>query len=452
MERVMKAFAVILLTGILALPAPAQQSKGPYEAPDREPTPEETLILEYMNRFRADPSAEADIIAPAGKTGGVDWKMFRDEMKALKPMPPMVFNLELLDAARKHSYYMIHNGLTHDEVPGKVGFYGAAPGDRIKLSGFKGGGWAENAFAGSAGAWDSHSGFLVDGGDGPGGMQPARGHRKNMISAMREVGPGGVPTARGLSVTHDFGSRDVRMAGGVVYIDANGNNFYDVGEGVGQVTISSSDGGSVTTWKSGAYELDLKGQKEVVLTAYLGGEKITKAFPAGKDNVKFYWIVPKEIPLKAADKLLDAVEKAKDTPKEFAALVALYMGAKNLYLDADRKKRIKTLTQEAGALLELAQNAVLDALADPENGAFKKTIEEERKPFKATDAEAWFQDAETIGKLKRGVAHFQKSSGPKPPEKEKKEIVSMLEAEGARIKTLHFRAELSSLISKVKSL
>jgi hypothetical protein len=453
MERVMKAFAAFLLAGILALPLPAQQSKGPYEPPDREPSPEETLILEYMNRFRADPSAEADIIAPAGKTGGnVDWKMFREEMKALKPMPPMVFHLDLLDAARKHSYYMILNGLTHVEVPGKTGFYGAGPADRIKLSGFKGGGWAENAFAGSAGAWDSHSGFLVDGGEGPGGMQEGRGHRRNMISPMREVGPGGVPTARGLSVTHDFGSRDVRMAGGVVYIDANGNNFYDVGEGVGQVTISSSDGGSVTTWKSGAYELDLKGQKDVVLTAYMGGEKFTKTFPAGKDNVKFDWIVPKEIPLKAADKLLDAVEKAKEPAKQFATLVALYIGSHNLYLDAERKKRVQELTKEIGPQLEAAEKAVTEALKDPDGATVKKVVDEQRKAFRGTEADAWFQDAETIGKLKRGLANFQKSSGPKPPEKEKKEFVSMLEAEGARIKTLHFKAELSSLISKVKSL
>jgi hypothetical protein len=138
---------IFVVLALLALPLGAQDSKGPYEAPDREPTPEETLIVELMNRFRANPSAEADLIAPPGKSGGsVDWKMFRDEMKQLKPMPPVVFNLDLLDAARKHSYYMIHNGLTHDEVAGKVGFYGASPGERIKLSGFKGGGWAENAF------------------------------------------------------------------------------------------------------------------------------------------------------------------------------------------------------------------------------------------------------------------------------------------------------------------
>src|SRR5262245_35531168 len=301
LERVMKTFRTLVLAGLTALPLPAQQaSKGTYEPPDREPTPEETLILEYLNRFRADPVAEADLIAPPTRKGeGVDWKMFHDEMKQLKPMPPMVMNLDLLDAARRHSYYMILNGLTHDEVPGRPGFYGASPADRIKQSGFKGGGWAENAFAGSGGPYDSHQAFIVDAGAGPGGMQPARGHRRNMMGASREIGPGAVANGRGLSVTHDFGSREIRCAGGVVYIDANGNNFYDIGEGVGQVTISSSDGGSITTWKSGGYTLDLKGQRDVVLTATMGGERFTKAFPAGKDNVKFDWIVPKEIPLKA---------------------------------------------------------------------------------------------------------------------------------------------------------
>jgi len=436
---------------ILALPLVAQDSKGPYEPPDREPTPEETLIVELMNRFRANPSAEADLIAPPGKTGGsVDWKMFRDEMKALRPMPPVCFNLDLLDAARKHSYYMIHNGLTHDEVAGKVGFYGASPAERIKLSGFKGGGWAENAFAGSGGPLDSHNGFLVDAGAGPGGMQPERGHRKNMIGGYREVGPGGVPTGRGLSVTHDFGSRDVRMAGGVVYIDANGNNFYDIGEGIGQVTISSSDGGAVTTWKSGAYVLDLKGQKDVTLTATMGGEKFSKTFPGGKDNVKFDWAVPKEIPLKAADKLIDAADKAKDSPKAFAALVALVVDSRNLYMDQERRTRVQELTKEVAAQLDAAEKSVGDALKDPETPGLKKVIDEARKPFKGTEADAWFTDAETIAKLKRGVVTFQKTG--KPDDKQKTQFVTMLEAEGARLKTLHFKAELSGLISKVKGL
>jgi len=219
------------------------------------------------------------------------------------------------------------------------------------------------------------------------------------------------------------------MAGGVVYIDANGNNFYDLGEGIGQVTIGSSDGGAVTTWKSGAYELDLKGQKDVTLTAYLGGEKFSKTFPGGKDNVKFDWAVPKEIPLKAADKLLDAAEKAKDTPS---------------------RTKVQELTKEVGAQLDAAEKMVTDALKDPEAAGLKKLLEDARKPFKGTEADAWFQDAETLAKLKRGVALFQKSG--KPDDKRKAQFVSALEAEGARLKTLHFKAQLSGLISKVKGL
>ena len=55
-------------------------------------------------------------------------------------------------------------------------------------------------------------------------------------------------------------------------------------------------------------------------------------------------------------------------------------------------------------------------------------------------------------RLPNGVANFQKTAGPKPSDKEKNTFISALEAEGARLRTLHFKAELSSLISKVKSL
>lgn len=425
-----------------------------YAAPDREPSADETLILEYMNRFRADPSAEADLIAPPGrKDMGVDWKMFRDEMKALKPAPPLVFNLELLDSARKHSYYMIFNGLGHVEEAGKKGFTGVGFGDRAKAAGYRGFAGAENAYAQSGGAWSSHWGFVVDFGAGPGGMQPERGHRRNMISpGSKEVGPGGVPSGKGLSVTHNFGSRDGRFAGGVVYVDLNGNNFYDLGEGLGAVAILSSDGVVASTWKAGAYTLELKGQKELTLTAVLGTEKLTKAFPAGAENVKFDWAVPKEVPLKAADRLIDAVEKAADpkSPKHLQARVSLYVNTKASYLDAERKQRVAELTRDVGEPLEADQKAVLEALKDPDAKDLKKTIDEHRKAWKGTEADAWFQDAEVIGRLKRGLSNTQKQ--PKLSDRDKKLFIAALEQEGARLKTPHFKPELASLLAKAKGL
>jgi hypothetical protein len=48
------------------------------------------------------------------------------------------------------------------------------------------------------------------------------------------------------------------------------------------------------------------------------------------------------------------------------------------------------------------------------------------------------------------VATFAKAG--KPDDKQKTQFITALEAEGARLKTLHFKAELSGLISKVKGL
>ena len=124
-----------------------------YQAPSPEPTPAETLILELMNRFRADPKAEAEWIvktyAQGDKVMGADAKLFQEECSQLKAMPPLVFNLNLLDSARKHSYYMNFNGLTHVEEAGKRGFTGVGFGDRAKAAGYDGFAAGENAFAGS---------------------------------------------------------------------------------------------------------------------------------------------------------------------------------------------------------------------------------------------------------------------------------------------------------------
>ncbi len=453
----MRAGWVMAAAVVLLGAAPPQQQpkgKGTIFPPDREPTPEETLILEYMNRFRANPSAEADLMAPPDKKldGGVDWKMFRDEMKQLKPMPPLAFSLELLDAARKHSVYMIHNGLGHLEEAGKEGFTGASPGDRVRAAGYKGGGGAENAFRDSGGPWSSHIGYVVDNGEGPGGMQPERGHRRNMIGAHREAGPGGVPHGEGrLSVTHNFGSRDVRMAGGVVFIDLDGNKFYDIGEGLGGVTISSSDGASTVTWRSGAFALELKGMTAVTLTASIDGEKVTKAFSAGRDNVKFDFIVPLEVPFRKADRYLEAVYDAGDeeTPKRHQALVNLYVNTRGLLMDVGRRKRVAALTTIVGSELDGRQQAVLEALKDVEAPGLQKLIEEGRKPYKATDAEDWFNEAEMVGKLKRGVAGFLKQ--PKPPTQERRQLATALEDAARKLKVPSFRAEVDGLVGKVRA-
>jgi uncharacterized protein YkwD len=167
-----------------------QDSGRVYQAPDPEPTPEETLALEHMNAMRANPAPFAERIAAYAKTDStgqwnlVDWKMFMDEIRALKPAPPLVFNLDLLDAARKHSHYItLNDQLGHDETPSKPGFTGARPADRVAAAGYAGLFSAENAGTGHRNGWDSHCRFIIDAGPGgTGGMQPERGHRRNMMS------------------------------------------------------------------------------------------------------------------------------------------------------------------------------------------------------------------------------------------------------------------------------
>lgn len=433
-------------------PSPRQGARDIYEAPHREPTAEETLILELINRFRSDPSAEADRLAPPRRAaGGVDWDMFRREMKALKPVPPLAFNLELLDAARKHSWYMIRNTLTHIEEPSKPGFTGAGPGDRMKAAGYRGFGAAENAYRDAPGPVGSHAGFVVDAGAGPGGMQPGRGHRRNMIGPYREVGPGAVPHQGRLSVTHNFGNRDARLAGGVVYLDLNGNNFYDLGEGIGGVTIAASDGSFTTTWKAGAYVLELKGYGAVTLSASLDGERFTRTFPAGKDNVKFDWLVPAEIPQRKADRYLAAVEKGGEpgTPGHTCALINLYYHTRGLLLDPPRRARIEELTSSVGPELEAHQKAILEAFKNVETPGLQTLFEEHRRLYRGTDAEAWFQDAEFAARLKRGVYGFLRQ--PRPPPQERRQMTAALEEARKKMRTTAFLAEMDALIARLRS-
>jgi len=276
-----------------------------------------------------------------------------------------------------------------------------------------------------------------------------------MINAgYKEIGLGAVPQSNGrLSTTHNLGSRKARMAGGVVYIDLNSNKFYDIGEGLGAVTITSSDGREVKTWKSGAFAMDLKGAQGVTISAEMSGEKFSQTFPAGSENIKFDWAVPVEVPLKAADKLLAAVDAAgaPGTPKHFQAIVALSMGAQNLYMDGPRKKRVEELTGSVGTELKAAQQSVLDALKDYDASKFSKTLGDARKPYRGTAADAWFQDAELISRLKVGVSNFERQAAvAKPSAKDRAQFVSMLEDAGKSLTTSFFKQELSTLASKVR--
>ena len=260
--RLAVCLAIAILTSAISqsrLAADGGGASGGYQPPSPEPTPWETLILEYINRCRANPAADAErCIATKRVPGSVDVDMFRREMNAEKPAPPMFFDLSLLKAARAHSYYQIVNEQTHTETEGKPGFTGVTPSDRVRAAGFTGGS-AENIFRDARDPWYSHAGFVVDWGEGPGGMQPGRGHRRNILNPSYRVAGCGAVAHQGtktFAVTHNFSTIRKRLAGGVIIRDVNRNGFYDLGEGVGGVTISVGDE-KLKSWSSGAYAIEI---------------------------------------------------------------------------------------------------------------------------------------------------------------------------------------------------
>jgi hypothetical protein len=433
--------------------------EAPYQAPSPEPTPQETVILELINRFRADPVGEADRLMAQKNDwvfGGVDAEMFRAEMKALKPAQPLVFNLRLLDAARKHSHYMILNELGHVEDPAKGGFTGKTVGERCAAAGYPTGGGTENCFRDASSPEHSHAGFVVDRGPGgTGGMQPGRGHRTNLINpSLREIGAGAVAHGGKLSVTHDLGTGSARSVGGVVFVDADGDGAYTIGEGRGGVAITGSDGSRATSWSSGAYALPLKGGGPVTVTATYLGASARVALPGGGDNQHWCWPIAKDVEAALADKLIAACEAQKDpqAPAYAKAQVALAVGARGLVLDAERAQRIATLAGDVPARLEAARTAVASLLAGTSPPA-KGAIAAQGKPFAGTAAAAWFREAETALQADQLAGDFaaKASSGQKPTASMQRALIQELEAQREAMRDGELRARVGAAIARVQA-
>jgi len=285
--------AIALSVGVLTASAAAAED-GVYDPPDPEPGPEEVLLLEYVNRFRSDPKAEAARLkkdpGAHAKDREIDWAMLAKELAAAQPVPPLVMNAKLVLAARRHAYYLaINDKRGHVEEDELAGFTGVKMPDRVIEAGYRWTAWWENVYA-APDAWSVHAGFVIDfSRKGPGGMLEGRGHRHNILKPeVREAGCGVYARERDFVFTEGFADRKEarRLAGGVVFVDRDGDGFYDVGEGVGGARVTASDGTTTTTWKSGGYALELATADAVTITITHQDEKRTADFSAGRESVK----------------------------------------------------------------------------------------------------------------------------------------------------------------------
>jgi len=271
-----------------------------------QPTDEEQLYLEYINRSRANPTAEGQRLATttdpdvlsAYSYFSVDLNLMQYEFSTNPPVPPLAMNAKLMAAARLHSGDMYTN-----VYQGHDGTDGSSPGTRISAQGYSWFTYGENVYASAESVFYGHAGFNVDWGYGPGGMQNPPGHRNSIHNALfREVGVGvvngtnssGGSTVGPQLVTQDFGAQNSNtpFITGVVYYDFNGNGFYDLGEGIGGVHVDSP--GSTyyaITPDSGGYALPVttNGNYRVAFIASgLSHEAI--AAVTGQKNVKVDYI------------------------------------------------------------------------------------------------------------------------------------------------------------------
>jgi uncharacterized protein YkwD len=262
---------------------------APYSIGD--PTDEEQLLLEYVNRTRANPAAEAlrlnfetlPEILTAYQFFSVDLNKMVTDISALPPAPPLAFQSQLIQAARGHSAWMLANAIqSHFEILGLL--LTNNPGDRISAAGYNWQTYGESIYAFAHGAEEAHAAFEVDWGFGPGGMQNPAGHRENNHDAsFREAGVGfthGYNTVlSALLVTNTVGPEQVTidfgasmtpqpLITGVAYYDVNGDRFYGPGEGLGGLTVALNNlPATGVTANSGGYAVPAgKGTHQVIFS------------------------------------------------------------------------------------------------------------------------------------------------------------------------------------------
>ncbi|MCO6465257.1 MAG: T9SS type A sorting domain-containing protein [Bradyrhizobiaceae bacterium] len=277
-----------------------------------DPSPEEQLMLEMINRARMDPTAEGErlmdtddpAVQQAYQYWTIDKEKTKNAFKGYPSRPPLAFHPALISAARLHSMDMAQNNFQ-----GHVGSNGSQLGQRLTAAGYTSQGqYGENVASYAETVWYGHCGFNVDWGPE---NQIELGHRSNIMNfnnaLYTEIGVGIIRTNGGLNqgtvgplvITEDFGTRSVRYITGVVYDDKNHNGFYDIGEGIAGVKIQPSRGAAwAVSSTSGGYAIPFSGNGGVTLTASGGdlGDPIVVNTSFEGDNLKVDFVPPAQTP------------------------------------------------------------------------------------------------------------------------------------------------------------
>jgi uncharacterized protein YkwD len=207
------------------------------------PTAVEQLMLEELNDARTNPPAY-------GASIGVD-------LSNVAPSQPLAWDPMLIQAALGHSQDMSARNYFAHVTPD-----GVDPGGRIAAAGYGAVSWGESIAAGYTSPAAALAGLITDSG------VPDLGHRRHLLAidaTFRDQNAAGIGIVLNGSGTYqDYytidtaeGSDSRPYLTGVVYNDLNGNGKYDIGEGLGGVTVTVKGAGSATTFDTGGYSLQL---------------------------------------------------------------------------------------------------------------------------------------------------------------------------------------------------
>ena len=238
----------------------------------------EQLMIELINRARLDPAAEAarqGIDLNAGLAAGTI---------GTAPLQAVAPSGLLLASADAHSLWMLTTKNFSHYGPGN-----STPEDRMAAAGYDfnsrwAWGWGENiAYWRDPGAADAGAAIL----DHFDRLYASPSHRTATFgTSYREVGVGqqigvqdGLPTS---ITTQNYGyANNLYFLTGVAIRDADGDLFYDIGEGRGGVQI-----GTALTTAAGGYALASAGGNWLQLGITAGGTTTRIAVRFGGANVK----------------------------------------------------------------------------------------------------------------------------------------------------------------------
>lgn len=323
----------------------------------------EQLVLELINRARLDPSGEAaryGISLNEGLAAGTISSAAKQ---------PLAMNAQLAAAALGHSQHMLAvDRFAHE------GIGDGNPGSRMTGAGYQfTGSWTygENiGYSGSTTAYN-HTQFAIDlernlfVDEGIAG----RGHRLNLLKAdFREVGVGlvndGAYTVNGVTYNTAMLTQDFAKSGSKVFItgvtinDADGDNFYDVGEARANVAVSVKSGttvvGSGTSAAAGGYSVAVDPSSTALTVSWSGAglpQPVSVKIGNATQNVKLDLLGTNEV-----------LSSASTTLVSGATTLGL-LGVANISAAGNAAANVLTGNRGANTLSGLAGSDTLDGKA-----------------------------------------------------------------------------------------